>query len=179
MASNNLPALSLGASAWSGPAPDPLARPEIYDGILWRRALGYFVDLVLIAAISVAAWAVLMLAGVLSLGLLMPLVPLALALIPVAYHTLLIGGPSSATIGMQLFDTEVRSWTGERPGHWQAFLMTTLFYTSIGITGLLILLVVFFNPRRRTFHDLLSGTVVVRARRLAGAATQGAATFRS
>jgi uncharacterized RDD family membrane protein YckC len=68
---------------------------------------------------------------------------------------------------MQLFDTEVRSWTGERPGYWQAFLMTVLFYVSIGITGLLILLVVFFNERRRTFHDLLSGTIVVRTRPLA------------
>jgi len=179
VASNNLPALGLGAPAWSGPAPDPLAQPELYDGILWRRVLGYFVDLALIAAISVAAWAVLMLAGVLSLGLLMPLVPLALALIPVAFHTLLIGGPSSATIGMQIFDTEVRSWTGERPGYWQAFLMTVLFYTSVGITGLLILAVVFFNARRRTFHDLLSGTVVVRARPLAAGLVADAAGLRS
>ena len=162
MASNNLPVLTLDGSAWSGVPPDPLARPELYDGILWRRVFGYFVDLVLIGVLWVVAWLVFMLAGVLSLGLLFPLVPVALGLVPVAYHTLMIGSPSSATIGMQLFDTEVRSWTGERPGYWQAFLMTALFYATALVTSFLILAVALFTDRKRTLHDILSGMTVIR-----------------
>jgi uncharacterized RDD family membrane protein YckC len=45
---------------------------------------------------------------------------------------------------------------------WQAILMAVLFYATIGPTGGLVLLVALFNGRRRTLHDLLSGTVVVR-----------------
>ena len=61
-----------------------------------------------------------------------------------------------------MFDVEVRSWTGNRPTLWQAFLMTALFLVSIGLTGFAILLVSLFNGRGRTAHDLLSGTVVIR-----------------
>jgi uncharacterized RDD family membrane protein YckC len=63
---------------------------------------------------------------------------------------------------MSLFGLEVRSWTGQRPTVWQAVLMAVLFYATIGPTGGLVLLVALFNGRRRTLHDLLSGTVVVR-----------------
>lgn len=114
------------------------------------------------AVLGVAAWIVLGIAGILSFGLLAPLIPPALALIPIAYHGLLAGGPRSATLGMRLLDLEVRSFDGSRPTLWQAALMAVLFYATIGLTGSLILLVVLFNGRRRALHDFLSGTVVVR-----------------
>jgi uncharacterized RDD family membrane protein YckC len=148
--------------AWQGTAPDPLADPTLYDGIRWRRVLGYFVDLAIIAVITIAIWFALVFAGIVSFGLLLPLVPLGIAVVPVAYHSLLVGGRRSATWGMQMLDVEVRSWTGSRPTLWQGFLMTVLFLVSIGLTGFLILLVSLFNGRGRTAHDLLSGTVVVR-----------------
>jgi uncharacterized RDD family membrane protein YckC len=67
---------------------------------------------------------------------------------------------------MMLFDLEVRSWTGARPGNWQALLMTLIFYTTIRLTGFLILVVALFNARHRTLHVYLSATVVVRRTRL-------------
>lgn len=147
---------------WSGQPPDPLAEPALYDGVLWRRIGAYAVDLAILAVLSVAAWVALTTAGVLSFGLLMPLVPVALVLLPIAYHALLVGGSGAATLGMRLFGLQVRSWTGERPAHWQAALMSALFYATIAVTGSLILLVALFNSRYRTLHDFLSGTVVVR-----------------
>lgn len=134
--------------------------------MLWRRVCAYVVDLVLIGVLWVIAFLLLTVAGLLSLGLLFPVIPAALTLVPVAYHTLLIGGPWSATWGMMLFNLEVRSWTGARPGYWQALLMTLIFYTTIGLTGFLILVVALFNARHRTLHDYLSATVVVRRTRL-------------
>ena len=101
--------------------------------------------------------------AVLSLGLLAPLLPAALALLPIAYHGLLVGGPRSATIGMRLMGVEVRSWTGQRPTLLQALLMAILFYATLMVTGSLILLVALFTSRARTLHDMLSGTVVIRA----------------
>jgi uncharacterized RDD family membrane protein YckC len=130
--------------------------------VLWRRVGAYVVDLAILAVLSLAAWITLTTAGVLSFGLLLPLVPVALVLLPIAYHTLLVGGSGAATLGMRLFGLQVRSWTGERPSLWQALLMGTLFYATIAATGSLILLVTLFNARRRTLHDFLSGTLMVR-----------------
>jgi len=100
--------------------------------------------------------------GVLSFGLLLPLVPLLVGLIPVAYHALQVGGHHHATFGMRVFDLEVKTWTGGQPDVWQGFLMAALFYATLAITCSLILLVAVFNDRRRTLHDYLAGVVVVR-----------------
>lgn len=147
---------------WRGPPPDPLARLELYDGLLWRRVIAYAIDLAVMTVLGAVAWVILGFIGVLTLGLLLPLMAPALALLPLAYHGLLVGGPRSATLGMRLLDVEVRSFTGERPTVWQAVLMAVLFYGTIGLTGSLILLVALFNTRHRTVHDFLSGTVVIR-----------------
>lgn len=148
--------------AWQGTAPDPLADPALYEAIRSRRILGYLIDLAILVVIVAAVWFALVVAGLASFGLLLPLVPIGVAVVPVAYHSLTVGGGLSATWGMRMFDLEVRSWTGNRPTLLQAFLMAVLFYTSIGLTGFIILIVSLFNGRGRTLHDLLSGTVVVR-----------------
>jgi uncharacterized RDD family membrane protein YckC len=141
--------------------PDP-AVPEAYEGVLLRRVLAYFVDLCVIGVLWVLFWIVFAVLWVLSLGLLGPLLWLLLGLIPLAYHTLLLSGPRSATVGMQLFDLELRSVTGERPGFLQALAQTALFYLTVGATCSLVLLVALLNRHKRTLHDLLAGTVVVR-----------------
>jgi uncharacterized RDD family membrane protein YckC len=83
-------------------------------------------------------------------------------LIPLAYHTLLLSGPWSATVGMRLFDVELRSVSGERPGFLQALAQTALFYVTVGATCSLILVIALLNRHKRTLHDWLAGTVVVR-----------------
>jgi uncharacterized RDD family membrane protein YckC len=167
--SNRLP-VATGEAVWQDAEDprvvEPLTDPLLFEGIRSRRVLGYFVDLILIALLSVAVWCALAFAGLVTLGLLMPLLPIGVALVPLAYHTLQVGGPRSATIGMRLFGVEVRNWTGARPDLFQAFLMAALFLTTMAITGFLILIVSLFNGRGRTLHDYLSGTVVVRTDRV-------------
>lgn len=63
---------------------------------------------------------------------------------------------------MRLFDVELRSVTGERPGFFQALVQTALFYFTVGATCSLILLFALLNRHKRTLHDMLAGTVVVR-----------------
>lgn len=142
--------------------PDPAAVPEAYEGVLWRRTLAYFVDLCVIGVIAVLCWIVFAVLWVLSFGLLGPVLWFSFGLIPLAYHTLLLSGPHSATVGMRLFNVELRSVTGERPGFLQALIQTVLFYITLGATCSLILLFVLFNRHKRTLHDMLAGTVVVR-----------------
>jgi uncharacterized RDD family membrane protein YckC len=168
---SNLPSLSLSEPAWSGEAPDPLAKPALYDGILSRRSWAYIVDLLILVALDLAIHTLLIVLGILSLGALwLAMGPLlaAVSFIPiaVAYDTILIGGKSSATLGMRWLDVEARGFDGARPDLWQAFLNSALFYATISFTGLLVLLVALFTPRHRAVHDYLSGIVMVRRRSL-------------
>ena len=146
----------------TGGMPDPVAVPQAYEGVLWRRTLAYFVDLCVIGVIAVLCWIVFAVLWLLSFGLLGPGLWFLFGLIPLAYHTLLLSGPRSATVGMRLFDVELRSVTGERPSLLQALIQTALFYITVWGTCSLILLLVLFNQHKRTLHDMLAGTVVVR-----------------
>ena len=47
----NLPATTLRDAAWEGEPPRPLEDPDLFDGILWRRAVGYGIDVLLLMVI--------------------------------------------------------------------------------------------------------------------------------
>ena len=142
--------------------PDPAAFPEVYEGVLWRRIAADLIDLSCIGVIAIGAWIVFAVLWLMSFGLLGPLLWFLFGLIPLAYHTLLLSGSRSATLGMRVFDLELRSVSGERPSFVQALIQTALFYITVGMTCSLILLVTLFNRRRRTLHDFLAGTVMIR-----------------
>jgi uncharacterized RDD family membrane protein YckC len=147
--------------------PDARTHPELFDGVLWRRAFTYLIDICVIGAILIAAWITFALLTVLSFGVLAPGLWFLFGLIPLAYHTLLVGGRYGATIGMRLLDLELRSWDGERPAFLQALAHAALFYLTVGATGCLILLFALVNRRCRTLHDVLSGMLMVRSTGLA------------
>jgi len=143
--------------------PDPSAYPELFEGVLWRRAFAYLIDLFCIGAIMVAAWVLFALMTVLSFGLLAPALWFLFGLIPLAYHTLLVSGPWAATLGMRAFDLQLRSWDGERPVFLQALAHAALFYLTVAATCSLILLFALFNRRQRILHDVLAGMLMVRS----------------
>jgi uncharacterized RDD family membrane protein YckC len=168
-----LPSLRLGPgtrdhAAWDQAPPDPLAEPDLYDGVLPRRVIAYVLDLALILGLWVVLSMVFGVAGILTFGALTPLGVVVLAVLPVGYHTIFIGR-DGATPGMRVFDLEVRSWTGRPPDYSQAFLTTVLFYASVSLTAWLVLLVPLFTDRNRTLHDILAGTIVLRRARLRAA----------
>lgn len=148
--------------------PDPATRPELFEGVRWRRAFAYLIDAICIGMIAVVVWIVFAVLWVLSFGMLGPALWFLFGLIPLAYHTLLVSGRHSATFGMRMFDLQLRSWTGERPVFLQALAHTVLFYLTVGATGSLILLFTLFNRRKRTLHDLLAGMLMVRTLRYIG-----------
>lgn len=147
-----------GGAPWNPP-------PEAFEGVSLRRALGYLIDVVVIALLYIPFGIAAGLLGLLSFGLLFGPAAALLPLLPLAYHTYLIGGPGSATVGMRLMDVEVRTWDGQRPGFVQAAVQTVLFYLSVGVLTPLVLLVGLFNAQARCLHDYLCGAVVVRAGR--------------
>lgn len=144
-----------------GMSPDSF-NPEDFEAIRLRRIFAYAIDVICIALITFAAAVVATLLGVITFGLLSPILLLILALIPLSYHTLLIGGPGNATLGMRLINIRMERINGDKPDYLIAFIHAVLFYLSIGVTSSLILLVSLFNPRGRLLHDYLLDTVVRR-----------------
>jgi uncharacterized RDD family membrane protein YckC len=130
------------------------------DGVLLRRALAYLLDLVFMGVVSAVIALPLMMLTVLSFGLIH--FYMIAAFVPLLYGTLLIGGRASATWGMRLMDIGYRRLDGGRPSHVEAFLVTLLFYVSIGLTIWLILLVPLLSARRRTLHDMICGLLMAR-----------------
>ena len=141
--------------------PDPVLHPEYYDGITAKRVFAYAIDFLICAALGLAGWFVAAVVGLLSFGLLFAPLIAALALLPVAYHTLMIGSERSATVGMSFVGIRVFKLDGDRPEMLQAFIQSALFFFSISITSFFVLLVCLFNTRRRCLHDMLAGTLVL------------------
>lgn len=150
------------ARDWQGPAPDPLDAPDLYDGVLWRRPLAHLVDAFIIGLVLLAGALLLSVITALSFGVLAPIQVMLMALLPSIYAAVTIDW-WAATPGMRLTGLTVRDWNGRPARLAQGFLMAILYYASVALTSWLILLVALFNDRRRTLHDFLAGTVVVRA----------------
>lgn len=145
--------------------PDPLLSPHYYRGVTLRRVLAYCLDCWFLVLIVGGLYAVLWVLIISSLGLLWPLHFLLLPFIvvlPLLYHTLSLIGPAAATPGMRLFNLRVWSYNGGRPTIAQALVQTFVLYMTLGFSGGILLLIALFNPHRRTPHDFLAGTVVLR-----------------
>lgn len=161
--STNLPMrLSLGSSQPGAGIPDPVRNGEFYQGVLFRRIVAYLADLVLIGAIYLAAFVSGLMINLATFGLMSALIVVMLACVAPAYHVLTVGGPAAATPGMRLLGLEVRSFDGNHPGKLQAFIQIAVFYVTVPTTGGWILLLALFGRYRRTLHDILSNTVVLR-----------------
>jgi uncharacterized RDD family membrane protein YckC len=143
---------------------DPDLNPELFEGVLSRRIMAFLVDFLVIAAPVVLAAMFIFAFGIVTLGLgwaLYWILPGASVVWAIVYFGVTIGGPRSATIGMRVMDLELRTWYGA-PGyfvlgavHAIAFWFTVSFFTPF------VVLVAFFNQRRRLLHDILLGTVVI------------------
>lgn len=132
-----------------------------FDGIIAARCMAFLADLLVILVLLIAANILFGILGILTFGLLWPGAALT-PLIALAYFTLSLGGRHSATPGMRWQGIELRTWDGRRPGYLQGALQTLLFYVTVTVGTVLVLLVPLFNTRRRCLHDYLCGTVFVR-----------------
>ncbi len=148
--------MSLALSRSSPAADDWLTR-----GVIVRRIGAWLIDLGIIGPLVFGLWLVLFAAGLLTLGLTMPVLGV-LPLVPFLYHWLFLASPLSATPGQALLDLIVRRNDDlGRPLLLQAAFSVILFYLTLAC-GAVWLAVAFLTVRRRTLHDLLSGLVVVR-----------------
>jgi uncharacterized RDD family membrane protein YckC len=135
---------------------------QLTEGVMLRRLLAWCIDLVILAVLVGALFAVLLVLGVLTLGLSLPMLGL-LPVVPVLYHWLTLGGRRNASPGQALMGLTVRNWDDLAPPTiLQALGFTLLLYVTLA-AGAVWVLVALVTPQHRCFHDMLSGLVVVRA----------------
>jgi uncharacterized RDD family membrane protein YckC len=143
---------------------DPGASPELFEGVLSRRVIAFLIDFVIIAIPVVLAAMFIFAFGIVTLGLgfaLYWLLPPGTVIWALVYFGVTLGGARSATVGMRAMDLEMRTWYGAPAYfvlgavHAIAFWFTVSFFTPF------VLLVAFFNQRRRLLHDIILGTVVI------------------
>lgn len=137
----------------------------LLEGVVWRRAWAWVVDLLLIGVLVAVLWVVLATFGLMTMGLGLPLLGL-LPVVPLAYHALFVAGTISATPGQAMLDLAVRREDDLGPPSFvQAALFTAGLWLTISVFSPLLLLV-FFSLRNRALHDMAAGVVVVRRRAL-------------
>jgi uncharacterized RDD family membrane protein YckC len=143
---------------------DPYLEPELFRGVLARRFFAFLIDLVVLSIPVILACVFIAVFGVVTLGLgwaLFWLVSPASVIWAVIYYGASLGGRHSATPGMRLMDLEVRTWYGAPCYFVLGAMHAVLFWISVSVLTPLVLLIGFFNGRRRLLHDIVLGTVVI------------------
>lgn len=143
---------------------DPQRNPELFDGVLARRVVAFVIDFIIISIPVVLAAMFIFAFGIVTLGLgfaLYWLLPPGAVVWALIYFGATLGGPRSATIGMRVMDLEMRTWYGAPAYFVLGAVHAIVFWVSISALTPFILLVAFFNERRRLLHDILLGTVII------------------
>ena len=141
------------------PAGAPVFGIERFEGVLSRRIIAFILDCILIAILLIPFLIFSLALAILTFGLLV--VPVG-GVLTFFYFMLFTGGSKSATPGMRLLGIELRDARGGRPDLLQAGIRVLVFMATNTILPVIICAVALFDLRRRTLHDRLTSTVVVR-----------------
>ena len=139
---------------------NPVTEPLLFSHVIRKRSVAFLIDALIIFVLTAIAYVVVAVLGIITLGLAWLLFGLVFPAVGLGYNALTIGGPNSATIGQRMMDMEVRMWNGGKVSPLIAAFHALLFWFSL-VIFCPILLWAFFDPRKRTLHDLLAGVVVI------------------
>ncbi len=143
---------------------DPLTNPELFEGVLARRAIAFVIDVIIISIPIIFFALFILVFGLITLGLGWVLFWLwwpAAVLWALVYYGITFGGPHSATVGMRVMNIQMRTWYGAPCYFLLGVAHAILFWATVSLLTPFVLLVGFFNNRRRLLHDMLIGTVVI------------------
>lgn len=140
---------------------DATRQREYFEGVLSRRVIAFLIDFIIILVLTVAAYFILFVAGIFTLGLTWLLLGAAFPVVALTYNAYTLSRPQSATIGMRSVDLQMRTWYGAPMYALLAAFHAVLFYVSVTVFTPFILLIAPFNRRKRCLHDFFAGTVVI------------------
>jgi uncharacterized RDD family membrane protein YckC len=143
---------------------DPIRDPELFEGVLARRCIAFLIDVTIIMVPVLIAAAFILVFGLLTLGLGWALYALlwpGAVIWAIWYYGYTFGSPASATIGMRITDLEMRTWYGAPAYFVLGAVHGVVYWLSLSFLTPFVLLVAFFNERKRLLHDMLVGTIVI------------------
>jgi len=149
---------------------DPVANPELFEGVLARRLIAFVIDMIILAIPVVLAGIFMTAATIATLGLagvlfffLSPLYWPLIVIWALCYYGFTFGSPASATIGMRVMDLEMRTIDGAPCYFALGALHAVAFWISLSVLTPLVLIVAFFNRRGRLLHDMAPAISLVAA----------------
>jgi len=143
---------------------DPVANPELFEGVLARRVVAFLIDFLILSIPVVFVSMFIFVVGIVTFGLgflIYGLLWPGMVIWAICYYGATLGGPASATIGMRAMDIEMRTWYGAPTYFVLGAVHAVVFWVTVSMITPFVLLVALFNPRRRCLHDMLVGTVVI------------------
>lgn len=135
------------------------------DGVRTRRVYAFLIDAAIVFLLSIPVSIVIFLLGVVTLGLGFFLYAIMFPVLAITYVACTMGSDDQATVGMKANDIYLSRLDGGRIDPVTAIVHSVLFWAGNAVLTPLVLLVTLFSDRKRTLHDLLLGTVVLRRSR--------------
>jgi uncharacterized RDD family membrane protein YckC len=145
---------------------DRLEDARLYDGVRSRRIFAFLVDYLIVALLMIPFGIVVALLGIVTLGLGWLLFGILFPLVAILYVWMTLGGPEQATVGMRVMGIRLERLDGRPVDGLLAVVHSVLFWAANALLTPLVLLLTLILDRKRTLHDLLLGTVVVRSDRV-------------
>ena len=134
------------------------------DGVRTRRIYAFLIDALIVFLLSIPVSIVIFLLGVVTLGLGFILYAIMFPVLAITYVAYTMGSEDQATVGMKANDIYLSRLDGGKIDPITAIVHSVLFWAGNAVLTPLVLLVTLFSDRKRTLHDLLLGTIVLRRR---------------
>jgi uncharacterized RDD family membrane protein YckC len=135
---------------------------QMYQGVRTSRVFAFLIDYMIVFFLCIPVALLIAILGVATLGVGWMLYGIMFPAVALAYVATTMGGPRQATKGMQMMGLRLERLDGQKVDSLLAVVHTVLFWGLNVVLTPLILLATLFLDRKRTVHDLLLGTVVVR-----------------
>lgn len=143
---------------------DPIANPELFEGVVARRLVAFLIDFIVLSIPVLFVSMFIFVVGIVTFGLgflFYALLWPGMVIWALCYYGFTLGGRASATIGMRIMDIEMRTWYGSPCYFVLGAVHAVVFWVTVSMLTPFILLVCLFNERQRCLHDMLVGTVVI------------------
>lgn len=132
------------------------------EGVRSRRMMAAAIDLGIIALLSIPVALIIFVLGVATLGLGFLLYGIMIPALALTYSGLTMGSRAQATLGMRIMDIHVDQLDGKLLDFVTAAAHSFLFWACNVVLTPFVLLATLFTDRKRTVHDILTGTIVRR-----------------
>jgi uncharacterized RDD family membrane protein YckC len=142
--------------------PDPQTAPQLFDGVLTRRAFAFVIDVILLCMIVAAICLVGFIAGFFSFGVAWLFIPIVVPFAILGYYSRTLGSASRATVGMKAMDIVLVPARGYPLDGLKILIHPLVFWITVWVAWPISLVVALFTPRRQMVQDLVTGTLMLR-----------------